>query len=342
MIIGLDIGFGYTKSATESRTDVFPSVVGEWTPGAFRLGAALGDGHDAEAVEAVRLDGRSYVVGDRALRLAHRRFVGLSREWMESAAFRALALTALYRLFAPSDAHVTVITGLPVEDVEPHGTTVRRQLEGTHQLWIEPRTAPWTVTVTGVQVLPQPLGTVLAQLLDASGQLVEGGGLEDRVGVLDVGFRTTDYFTLQGLEVVPAECLTRNTGIADLLLDLSREIYRRWGVELDPHALDEPALQGALRIAGESVKLGSILDPLLDRHAEAIAAHARMLWGDQARGLARLWLTGGGAALLGGRLKSVASHAEHARHARMQNAVGYYRYGERLQREAAPDRVVAR
>jgi hypothetical protein len=66
-----------------------------------------------------------------------------------------------------------------------------------------------------------------------------------RVGVLDVGFRTTDYFTLDGLAVVLASCLTRNTGMADLLLDLGREVYRRWGVELDPHALDEPLRRGA-------------------------------------------------------------------------------------------------
>jgi hypothetical protein len=121
--------------------------------------------------------------------------------------------------------------------------------------------------------------------------------------------------------------------MADLLLDLGREIYQRWGIELDPHALDEPVLRGVLRIGGETVTLGAILEPWLDRHAEAIAAHARMLWGDGARGLARLWVTGGGGTLLGSRLRGLAPHAEIVRHARLQNAVGYFRYGQRLQRD---------
>jgi plasmid segregation protein ParM len=217
-----------------------------------------------------------------------------------------------------------------VEDVEPHGDTVRRQLEGLHELRLEPDARRRTVTIESVHVLPQPLGTVLAQCLDPRGQIVDPAGLDARGGVLDVGFRTTDYFTLEGLEVLPARCLTRNTGMADLLLDLGRVVYRRWGVEVDPHALDEAALRGVLRVGGGEVRLGPVLDPWLDRHAEAIAAHARMLWGDQARGLGRLWITGGGGAVLGSRLAALAPHAEVVPHARLQNAVGYFRYGQRL------------
>ena len=78
MIIGLDVGFGYTKRVMGGSTDVFPSVVGEWRPGGFRLGGGLDGGGRPGAIEGVTVDGRSYAVGERALRLAHRRFVGLS------------------------------------------------------------------------------------------------------------------------------------------------------------------------------------------------------------------------------------------------------------------------
>ena len=330
MIVGLDVGFGYTKRVTAAGTDVFPSVVGEWRADGFRLGARLNGADHPGGIEGVTLHGRSYAVGERALRLAHRRFVGLHRRWMDSAAFRVLTLAALARGLERPGERVILVTGLPVEDIEPHGATLRRQLEGEHEVRLEPGGRAWRVAVGPVHVVPQPLGTVLAQLLDPRGQLAGRDGLEGRVGVLDIGFRTTDYFTLDGLEVVPAHCLTRNTGLADLLLDLGREVYRRWGVEVDPHALDEPVLRGTLQIGGEAVALGPIVDPWLDRHAEAIASHARMLWGDGARGLARLWVTGGGGALLGSRLQALAPHAELVRQARWQNAVGYFRYGQRL------------
>jgi hypothetical protein len=95
-------------------------------------------------------------------------------------------------------------------------------------------------------------------------------------------------------------------------------------------------------IGSESVPLDGIIEPWLDRHAEAIAAHARMLWGDGARGLARVWVTGGDGALLGSRLQSLAPHAELVRHARRQHVVGHFRYGQRLPDEsgAAPHRVL--
>ena len=332
MIVGLDVGFGYTKIATQAGVDITPSVVGEWTPGGFRLAADLDDGRDARAPEAVTLDGYTYVVGDRALRVAHRRFVGLSREWMAEPTFRVLALAALHRVLGEAGQMVTLVTGLPVEDVDPHGDSVRRLLEGSHELRLEPDGRWWTVTIERVHVLPQPLGTVLAQGLDSRGQVTDRAAFDGRVGVLDVGFRTTDYFTLDGLEVLPARCLTRNTGMVDLLLDLSREAYRRWGVERDPHALDEATLRGVFQIGGAEVRLGPVFDPWLDRHADAIAAHARALWGDQARGLRRLWITGGGGAVLASRLTALASHAAVVRHARIQNAVGYFRYGLRLAR----------
>jgi hypothetical protein len=174
---------------------------------------------------------------------------------------------------------VTLVTGLPVEDVGPHGGTLRRHLEGEHEVRLEPGGRAWRVTIGRVHVLPQPLGTVLAQLLDPRSQLAGPEGFAARVGVLDVESQTTDDFTLDGLEV--ARSLTRTTGMADLRLDAA--VSRRGGVEVDPDALDEPVRRRALQIGGEAIPLGAILEPGLDRHAEAIAAHARMRWGNQAR-----------------------------------------------------------
>ena len=119
MIVGLAVGSGDTETVTAAGVDVALSVVGEWTPGVFRLGADLDGGRDVRGPEAVGLDGRTDVVGERALRVAHRRFVGLSREWMAQPPFRVLALTALHRVLGESGQAATVVTGLPVEDVEP-------------------------------------------------------------------------------------------------------------------------------------------------------------------------------------------------------------------------------
>lgn len=328
MIIGLDIGFGYTKSVADGTTvSAFPSVVGEWTAPTLRLGAGLA----LDRAEGLVLDGTAYMVGQSALAVSHRRFVGLSREWVRSPAYLALALTAIRRHAPRPGASVTVVTGLPVDDFDRMSDLVKAALGGTHKVDVLPDGRPWEVTVDAVRVLPQPLGTVFSMILDDRGAVVNHEAATGRIGVLDVGFRTCDYFTLQGYDLVPAECLTRNTGMADLLLDVGREIGRRWGLEVDPHDLDDAVLRGQIRVAGERVNIGAITGPLLERHAEAILAHARMIWGDGARRLDALWLTGGGAIVLPA-LRALASHAAVVPNPRIANAVGYYRYGIRAAR----------
>ncbi|MGH7391530.1 MAG: hypothetical protein ACREM3_19025 [Candidatus Rokuibacteriota bacterium] len=38
MLLGIDIGFGFTKTITRFGTDAFPSVVGDWTPSEVHIG----------------------------------------------------------------------------------------------------------------------------------------------------------------------------------------------------------------------------------------------------------------------------------------------------------------
>ena len=112
------------------------------------------------------------------------------------------------------------------------------------------------------------------------------------------------------------------------------EIASRYGVETDPHALNDVVLRKTLPVGARTVDITGIVEPLLDRHAEAILAHGRMLWGDEARGLQVLWMTGGGAQLLGARLQQLAPHATLVANATIQNAVGYYRFGCHLVKQA--------
>jgi hypothetical protein len=62
MIVGLDVGFGYTKHVTAGGTDVFPSVVGEWRPGGFQLGVGLDGAGRTDGFEGLTVEGRSYAV----------------------------------------------------------------------------------------------------------------------------------------------------------------------------------------------------------------------------------------------------------------------------------------
>src|SRR5712691_3548916 len=104
MLLGVDIGFGFSKTVTRFGADTFPSVVGDWTPAEVQIG-----GFDRAMFEALGYQGRQYLVGDRALNLTRRLFVDLSRQWFETVPYRLLTLNAIRRRVPKSGLSVAVV-----------------------------------------------------------------------------------------------------------------------------------------------------------------------------------------------------------------------------------------
>ncbi len=325
MIVGCDVGFGHVKTVTAGGLDDFPAVVAPYEAEGFRLTGAFGAGRRS----GLRSGGRAYWVGIAALRQSHRRLVSLDRDWVGSEVYRSLVLTALQRAVPDSGAEIRLVTGLPVGDLDRHQERARLTLVGHQKIERLPSGEPWEGTVLEVRVMPQPFGTLLGLVLDDAGNISDrtlGGG---RVGVIDIGFRTTNYLTVDGLTTVASRSLSRNTGMADVLLDVSRAIQSSCGLTLDPHEVDEAVLRRTITLSGQDIRIQDLLDPLLEDHAKAIVSHATMLWG-RGQALHAILVTGGGAELLGQHLLPLGPHVRVVPNARFQNAIGYYRYGRRV------------
>jgi len=325
MVVGLDIGYGHVKTVTMHRIDAFPSVLAPWPGEGFRVESGAGPNGPG----GLRHRGARYLIGDPALRLASRRWVTLDRDWAVSDGYQALLLNALARVGVPSGAEVRLVTGLPVGDLERQAGPARQRLLGTHQIELLPTGARWDVTVSEVAIMPQPFGTLLGLVLDHDGGLQDPTLAERRVGILDIGFLTTNYLVADRLEVVVAQSFSRNSGMAHLLRDLGRAIQTEYGIERDPHDLDEAALRGRLTVSGHAIDLAPLLAPLLTDHAEAILAPASMLWGP-VQALDAVLVTGGGGPVLAPQLEGLGPHVRLVPNARLANATGYYRYGRRV------------
>lgn len=48
MLLGIDIGFGFSKTITRAGADAFPSVVGDWTPAEVQIGDGFGRARTAD------------------------------------------------------------------------------------------------------------------------------------------------------------------------------------------------------------------------------------------------------------------------------------------------------
>jgi plasmid segregation protein ParM len=192
-IIGIDIGFGFTKATNGRESLVFKSVLGEATELQFRE-QILVDAADEEHLQ-VEVDGKSYFVGELAERQSNVRFFTLDQAQFISSFAKSLALSAAARLVG-GYIPVNLVTGLPIGHYRQHKDELARILQGEHKVAVtgaDGKREEKTVNVNKVRVIPQPFGSLFNMMLNDLGDLGDKRLVREKIGIIDVGFRTSDY-----------------------------------------------------------------------------------------------------------------------------------------------------
>jgi plasmid segregation protein ParM len=190
-IIGLDIGYGYTKAVRSTAEVVFPSVVGQAERIRYESDLISENGR---GIHLVTPDGERFV-GGLALLQSRIKWTPQDRGRVTSRTMVTLAQAAFSELGVSGE--VALVTGLPVEwygDRE----ALTEQLKGRHVIRRCGGGCP-VVNVSQVLVVPQPFGSLFALILDKDGKLINEDLARGRVGVIDVGMHTTDFVLVDPL-----------------------------------------------------------------------------------------------------------------------------------------------
>lgn len=251
------------------------------------LGEALGlkgPGHEvrvtrADSVEAYRVGGDG------------------QRTWDTDASRRGgydvLAFTAARAVGA--EGPVTLLVGLPLALWlrKDQRRALRERLEGTATWVAEDDGDAAHIAFATVQVLPQGAGAFQAALEDPS--------LADRpVGLVDVGYRTTDYLLMgrmgAGLAPDEASCGSIDAGAGRIFERVRQALPDRSGVMIPEGAVEE-ALDhygGRLYVRGKEIDVAHMMADEAASLSEEIAGQMRRLWTDRLDFLGALILAGGG------------------------------------------------
>jgi plasmid segregation protein ParM len=170
------------------------------------------------------------------------------------------------------------------------------------------------VRIGAVRVLPQGVGA-------AAWAMHADPALEGRpLGIIDVGYRTTDYLMLRrgdrGLVPVEDACGTTDLGVGQVYAQV------RDGLPVQvPEGAVESALrhyEGRMWVRGQAVDLAPAVAKAAAALAGAVRAVVLRAWGDRADALGGILLAGGGGAVLSPHLGwPVVPDPEYA------NALGY-------------------
>jgi plasmid segregation protein ParM len=319
MNVGLDIGYSAVKATTDGRKISFPSVTG--TPEDSPMDLREND----RAISFVHPS--NTLVGEEAI--MHSRFIQRreDRSWIESDEYYMLFLAALTELETGSWTSVRIVTGLPVAFYSDRDK-LRDRLMGEHKAQRKGKPAQ-TFVVSECRVIPQPFGTLLAAALDDFAIVGGTDFAKSMVGIIDIGGKSTNIFTVDRLAEVSRKTASVNLGGWDIIRVIKTQILERFPeLDLRDHQVVDAVTHRKLKYFGETISLGTAIDEVVAPMADQVIAQVTQLW-DRGAHLDAILMTGGGALLLGDRLKQVFRNAKVVPDPVFANSLGFWKLSQR-------------
>jgi len=330
-MIGIDIGFGFTKATDGHDFLVFKSLYGEAIDFQFREDL-LGDSGEDEHLH-IDIDGNAYFVGELAERQSSSRTFTLDQNQFVATSSKVLALAAISKIVSNTDQPLNLVVGLPIGNYRQFKSELAGMLRGTHNIVTtntQGTRQELNITIDEVNVLPQPIGTVMDRLLNRQGRPENKRFATDKIGIIDIGFRTTDYTISDKGRYSERGSLTTQNGIAKAFSKIATKLKETCKVDIEIYRLFGAVEQGNIKVRGKAYDLQKITEHAFKQLASSIAADANQVWSDD-WDIDAIMITGGGGAVLAQYIQplieGVIIPIEEDLDYRLHNVRGYYKYG---------------
>ena len=140
------------------------------------------------------------------------------------------------------------------------------------------------------------------------------------IRIIDVGYYTTDFITIDNQEVVEREIKSINTGMS-VALERIQSNLGNIGISREMHIIEKAAMDGVITDRNAEKNITGLVGNRLKSLAEVIVSQARSIWGSAGK-LNRIYLTGGGAELLNSYIYDYPQ-VQVMKDAQLANAIGY-------------------
>jgi plasmid segregation protein ParM len=332
-VVGIDIGFGFTKATNGKDTLVFKSIFGEVTDIQFR--EQLLSASSLEEHLHVELEGEPFFVGELAERQSHVRSFTLDQNQFITNFAKIMAMAALSRLVSANDT-INLVTGLPVSFYRRHREELSGLLLGAHSLISLDSSGVRTeipVTINQVRVIPQPFGSLFNLMMGETAELSDKRYVQGKIGVIDVGFRTTDYTISDKTKYSGRGSGSSESGIARAFAMIAVKLLEQTGVDVELYRMYDAVARGSIKIRGKTIDLRPLTEEAFSKLASAIATEVDRLWADD-WDIDLIVVTGGGGAVLAPYLQPLLSGEvlaiDPTADSRLNNVRGYWKYGHNV------------
>ncbi len=326
-LVGVDLGFGFTKGFDGQRAVIIPSLLAE------------NDRPQEAYQEAYTLpeDGLHLAFEDAAYFLGHRAAcdwfspqVPRQPERLFGDYGRRLVLAVL-AAYIEMEEPLHVVIGLPVSHYQRLRDAFEARLIGYHKMaWVRPdgSRTPKNVHIRKIHTVPHPMGTFSGLIMNADGRMRADRFKDQKTVVVDIGFRTTNVITMDRMRFSNRDSGTIDLGISRGFGQIARKLEAETGRRLDLDQLYQAVRLGTVHIDRQRYTIERVRREAFSRLAEQLADNIgyrlTAAWDTD-----RLLLTGGGsrdlADYIGSLLPGEVSQIENAQDVRLNNVQGQLR-----------------
>jgi plasmid segregation protein ParM len=332
-VLGIDIGFGFTKATNGKDTLVFKSLLGDAAD--VQFWADFGDDAPTDHIH-VTIDGESYFIGDLAEQQSSVLNFTLDQERLLSDYVKILSLTAAGMLTQNgSSTHrpINLVSGLPIGFFKENHNRFNEQLTGHHTITFHSPDGKETIReiyINKVRMLPQPMGSILNLLMNNDGKVANTDLARQKIGVVDIGFRTTDLAILDRLRYINRGSKTIDMGIAKAFGVIANKLREKSSVNVELYRLYRAAETGTITMRGHGFSFPKIREQVYSQLATSIADEVDRLWVND-WDIEAIYLSGGGSRELASFLEPLivgnVIPVDPDQDARLNNVKGYFKYG---------------
>lgn len=331
-IVAIDIGFGYTKATNGSNDLIFKSILGEATDIQFQDELFPRKKQD---LLNIKIEGKNFFVGELAERQSNVRLFTLDQTQFITQFAKVLALVTLGNMVDNYD-NVNLVTGLPVGYYKQYKDALASNLLGEHKFSLVKSSneeIEKIFTISKIRIIPQPYGSLLNVFLDDEGKAKNTDIFKQKIGIIDIGFRTTDYIISDKLQYSERGSKTTDNGISKAFSVIANKLREKSGVNVEIFKIYDSIIKGSIKIKGKEYDLTAVREQVLQQLASQIASDTERFWIDD-WDIDNVLISGGGGTLLEKYLKPLLANAQAAFDSsvdgRFFNVKGYLKYGKSI------------
>ncbi len=290
--IGIDLGYGFVKMQDGPGEIAFPSVVGLGKEIKFFSGMIKKD-VKTDNISLV-YDGQRYFVGDLAMRQSDIASRGLSQDRVNDVNYKIIMLAALGMMAKTEDETISIVTGLPTNYFGAYRDELRRSIVGDYDYLYgqKDQEKKRKIKIQDAYIVPQPFGTLYNEILGDNGETVNKDYNNDVVGIVDIGFKTSDFAVSNQMEYIDHMSFSTMRAMSDVYSIISDNLINEYKVEKENFELDRIVSEGVVRVAGEKIDISELKKRAFNFVASKIVTELQSQW--NYRDFDAILLTGGG------------------------------------------------